>query len=85
MQALLTELAARPGCADSGSNTAYAPQTQVGEVFRNVTSLTVDGATGDLLIVDSRAVGNTYRIAVVSGEKVEVSLEPGSADSSSSS
>lgn len=84
MQALLVELAAKPGCTNSGSNTVYAPQTRVGEIFRNVTSLTVDGATGDLLIVDSRATGDTFRIAKVSGEKVEVSLEPGSADSSSS-
>ena len=85
MHALLEALALKDGCEDSGSDTVFAPQCRLSEVFTSWSSLTVDGATGDLLIVDTAAPTATFRVAVVAGEEVEVSEEPAEGAGSSSS
>lgn len=85
MHALLEALALKDGCEASGSDTVFAPQCRLSEVFTSWTSLTVDSGTGDLLIVDSADSAATFRVAVVAGEEVEVSQEPAGGGGSSSS
>lgn len=85
MHALLEALALKDGCEASGSDTVYAPNCRLSEVFTSWTSLTIDDATGDLLIVDSADSAATFRVAHLVGEEVEVSEEPAEGAGSSSS